>query len=204
MISWIMAGKRGVEGERDGGADPFRIDFGSWGGAEAAAARLGIGRSGRGAERFGKQAASQLRFLHQRIDGAASALEASNGFLRMRVAAGALGFVFIERLQQPGREHHAHVPQRGSLLTWRQRSKPDFPGRKTSARIRSGSTSARRSSAALPSVRLTTSKPSSRRIRSPMRCACGLSSASRMRLILNWRSWKGRTAAGEPGSGRSY
>ncbi len=47
----------------------------------------------------------------------------------------------------------------------------------------SGSTSSRRSRAESPSLTVTTSNPSSLRICSPIRCACGLSSASRIRVI---------------------
>ena len=62
----------------------------------------------RGGERFGEQAARELRIVHQRPDG----LHHHRGFERFfqdRVAAGAAGFVFIERLEQPRGQDHAHV-----------------------------------------------------------------------------------------------
>ena len=104
--------------------------------------------------------------------------------LEDRVAAGPAGLVFVERLQQIRRSGpRARGGDRDRFLRGGKSRSRTCAGRNTSARIRSGSTSREPQQGASPSVTLTTSKPSSRRMRSPMRCACGLSSASRMRLI---------------------
>jgi hypothetical protein len=91
--------------------------------------------------------------------------EASNGFLQNRIAARAARFVFIERLEQSRRQDHSHVSV--VRLDVAAQLESAATGEKNVDDQQIGIDVAEAVHRRLASVRLTTSKPSSRRIRSP-------------------------------------
>ena len=82
----------------------------------------------RGGDHVGEQAAGHLRFLHQRIDGADD-FRSLERLLENGVAAGAPGFVLIERLEQPGGKNHAHVLEARFVLHVAAKIEPGFAGK---------------------------------------------------------------------------
>ncbi len=119
----------GIERQSDGGANPLGIDFElqeQAGGLE----HLRAARRGRrGGQDFGKKPARQLRLLHQRMDG----LHHLGGFERLlenRVAAGPLGFFFVERFEQSGSQDHTHMPQVGIAFHVAAEFESGFAGKK--------------------------------------------------------------------------